>query len=401
MRILIVAQYFWPENFRINDIALGLSKKGHEVTVFTGKPNYTGGNFYPGYSMFSKRVEVWNHIKIHRVPLISRGKGKGIRLVLNYLSFVFFGCIRAVFLPLKPDVILIYQQSPITVAIPAYIFKYKTQAKSFLYVQDLWPESVQATMKIKSKLVVNLLYSLCNWIYRSADKIIIQSKAFRSYLISRNVSDKKIVYLPNSTESLYQIKERSDGFKKYFNGEVNLIFAGNIGEAQSFETLIKAAKIVLLKDKGISWVILGEGRKRAELIELVKKEGLEDHFRFLGFYESTLMPEFFAYADAFVISLKSDFIFSLTIPTKLQSYMACGKPILGSLNGEGNYIIQGVDCGFVSPAEDSELLAENVLKLRVTSKNELKRLGMNGYKYFTEEFEQNMLLNKLEQIILN
>ncbi len=401
MRLLIVAQYFWPENFRINDIAQGLQKKGHEVSVLTGKPNYPLGSFYEGYSMFAKRIEKWNGITIYRVPLIPRGNGKGKMLFLNYISFIFFGCIRAFFLPGSYDAILIYQQSPITVAFPAMICKLKSGAKSFLYVQDLWPESIEATTGIKSQLVKKILYRLCNWIYSQADILLIQSKAFRTYLISRKVVPEKIIYLPNSTEALYNIFERNTNLDKYFSSKLTLVFAGNIGEAQSFDTLIAAAKLVKATDPDISWLILGDGRRREELIKLVRAEKIDDVFNFAGFFESSMMPEFFASADALIISLKKDFIFSLTVPTKLQSYMACGKPIIGSLDGEGGLIILGADCGFVSAAEDAEGLAKNILLFKRTSITERRRMGLNGFNYFQKEFEYTKLLDRIENILSN
>ena len=211
-----MAQYFWPENLLINDLAKGLKERGHEVIVFTGKPNYPAGKFFKGYSMFGQRKEEWNGITIYRVPLIARGNSNGINLFINYCSFVFFGCIRALFLPVKPDVILVYQQSPITVAIPAMIFKLKSAAKSFMYVQDLWPESIVATTAIKNKLVIKVLYGLCNWMYNSTDIVIIQSKAFRSYLINRKIDPEKIIYLANTSYLVYQIKDRSAALEKYF-----------------------------------------------------------------------------------------------------------------------------------------------------------------------------------------
>lgn len=401
MRILIVAQYFWPESFRINDIAQGLQKKGHEISVLTGKPNYPLGSFYSGYSMFGKRTEKWNGITIYRVPLIPRGDGKGKSLFLNYISFVFFGCIRALFLPARYDVILVYQQSPITVAIPAMICKLKSGAKSFLYVQDLWPESIEATTGLKNQLVKKILYKICNWIYANADVLLIQSKAFRAYLISRKVHPEKIIYLPNSTEVLYSMKERNNSLNKYFTGKLNLVFAGNIGEAQSFDTLIAAAKIVKATDPDISWLILGDGRRKEELVSLVKNEKIDDVFQFAGFFDSQMMPDFFASADALILSLKKDFIFSLTIPTKLQSYMACGRPIIASLDGEGSLIIQGADCGLVSGAEDADGLAQNILLLKRTSLTERRRMGLNGFNYFQKEFEYNRLLDRIENILSN
>ena len=399
MKILIVGQYFWPENFRINDLALGLQERGHEVTVFTGKPNFHTGHFYKGYSFFGKAKENWQGIPIYRAPLITRGSGKGIRLILNYLSFAIFGSIKALFVKIPAETILVYQQSPVILALPGIVYKWKNRAKLVLYVQDLWPESVTATTNIKGGFVIKVLNSITNWIYRRSDTILIQSNAFRHFLESRNVPPAKIVYLPNTAESLYQKREKLPELAKYFPGEMNIVFAGTIGAAQSFETLVAAAKLVKEKDPGICWVIIGDGRMREDLIGLVKKEQLEDVFRFIGFFELEKMPLFFAYADALLISLKKDLIFSLTVPAKLQSYMACGKPVIGSLDGEGSRIIRDADCGLCSGAEDVDGLARNVLEFRRISVLDRERLGGNALAYYRKEFERNKLLVRLEEVL--
>ncbi len=401
MKILVVCQYFWPENFRINDLVLGLKEKGLEIVVFTGKPNYPTGKFYKGYSMLGKSKEIWNGITIHRTPLITRGSGRGLRLFLNYLSFALIGSIKAFFLKVDADVILVYQQSPITAALPAFIFRNKTRARIYLYIQDLWPESIEATTSLKNKIVLKFLYRLCDWIYKSADTILIQSKAFRSYLVSRKVNPDRIIYLPNSTESFYKRELQTNEISHFFSAKTNIVFAGNIGEAQSFDTLIAAAKIVKVTGNDINWVIIGDGRRRRELEQLVKEMGIDDVFKFIGAFKPEMMPFFFAYADALLISLKKDFIFSLTIPSKLQSYMACGKPIIGSLDGEGQLIINGADCGLASAAEDASGLAKNVIAFMNTSSRERSRMGNNAFRYFNMEFDRKKLLGKLENIFKN
>ena len=401
MRIIVVCQYFWPENFRINDLVRGLKEKGHDVTVLTGKPNYPKGEFFEGYSMFNRSKEIWNGIPIIRVPLITRGNGRGMRLFLNYLSFVFFASFKAFFWRTNADAILVYQQSPITVAIPAFILRSRFKAKIFLYVQDLWPESIEATTGLKNKQILKVLYRLSNWIYNSSDILLIQSKAFRSYLIGRSIRQEKIVYLPNSTDIFYKKELPPEELKQFFTAKMNIVFAGNIGEAQSFNTLLEAARIVKEKDNNISWIILGEGRRKHDLEQEVKRLGIDDVFRFIGSFEPQMMPLFFAHADALLISLKKDFIFSLTVPNKLQSYMACGKPIIGSLDGEGQQIIRGADCGLASPAEDEFALAENVLRFKNIHQRERERMGMNAFRYFNKEFDRSKLLDKLLDIMVN
>jgi glycosyltransferase involved in cell wall biosynthesis len=225
----------------------------------------------------------------------------------------------------RPDVIFVYQLSPVTVAIPAILLKYRIKAKLVLYIQDLWPQSVVAANGSSSRLVFKILEKLTNWIYRSSDKILIQSRAFKDYIKSNVVTEDKIKYLPNSTEKYYQKIEKTEKYSAYFHDGINIVFAGNIGEAQSFDTIIDAAKIVAQQTTLVRWVIVGDGRKRADVEKRIKDENLEGFFVFAGSYPPEEMPYFFAHADALLVSLKKDFIFSLTIPSKIQSYLACEK----------------------------------------------------------------------------
>ncbi len=403
MKILVVCQYFWPENFRVNDMVLGLKSKGHEVTVLTGKPNYPSGKIINGYSFFGNSKEVWQGVNIYRSPLIPRGNGSGIKLAMNYLSFSFFASLKALSKRFDVDVIFIYQLSPITMALPAIILKKKLRVPLVLYIQDLWPQSVVAGGGIKNKLIIGFLNKFTNWVYDSSDKILIQSQAFREFLILQKVKENKIEYLPNSTEVLYTKVEKNTDLNKYFGNGINLVFAGNIGEAQSFTTLIEAAERVKKSDNSIRWVIIGQGRKKVEFEKMVQDKNLSDVFRFIGSFSTEMMPSFFAHADALILSLKKEFIFSLTIPSKLQSYMACGKPIIGSLDGEGARIIQMSNCGLIAPAEDPEKLAERILEFKSLSIDQKKLYGINAQNYFKLEFNRNVILNKLtsslEQLI--
>ena len=395
MKILIVTQYFWPENFRINDLAVGLKERGHEVMVFTGKPNYPKGQLYKGYSFFNKRKENWNGIQIIRSPLIPRGNGGGIRLFINYFSFAFFGSLRCIFLKLTADVIYVYEPSPITVGIPAILLKWKTKAPLFFWVQDLWPHVLISSGGIKNKVVIQLANSLTKWIYKHCDKVLLQSKAFYDYIILQNVSRGKMQYLPNSADAYYKPVERNKEFEKYFKSKYNLVFAGNIGESQSFETLLKAAVLVKINNPDISWIVIGDGRMKDWVFKKINDYNIADVFKLIGSYPSDNMPGIFAYADAMIVSLKKDLTLSLTIPSKLQSYMACGKAIIGSLDGEGGRIIKEFECGFVSPSEDEVSMAEQVIKFFNLPMNERKAMEQNSLKFYNLEFNRDVLIDNL------
>ena len=401
MKILVVTQYFWPENFKINDLCLGLKDRGHKITVLTGKPNYPNGNFFEGYSMFNNSNENWNDIKIIRAALIRRKKGGRLSLMINYLSFAFFASIKALFIKGDFDKIFVYQPSPITVGFPAIIAKWKFKIPIYFWVQDLWPESISAASELKNKFILQIINGVTRFIYMHSSKILVQSQAFITYISKQNVRIDKLVYYPNSTESFYSKKECSHKYKTLFpqNGGLNLLFAGNIGESQSFDTLIDAALLIKNKNLVVNWMILGDGRFKDYVKNRIEQLEIKDTFILLGAFPSTEMPYFFACADALVVSLKKESIFSYTIPSKVQSYMACGKPIIASLDGEGAKIVNEAFAGFSSPAENTFALAENIKKFIYLSENERNQLGKNAQKYFEREFEREFLLSKLEKIL--
>lgn len=401
MRILIVTQYFWPENFKINDIALALKERGHEVFILTGKPNYPNGKFSKGYTFFNKRIEFWNGIKIYRSPIIPRGKGKGIRLFVNYISFSLFASIKLLFIKNKFDKIFVYEPSPITVGIPGIVAKYKFNAPLYFWAQDLWPESISAAGGIKNKSVISVLDWLTRFIYKHSKKVLVQSKAFIPYILNQNIEKDKLVYYPNSTENYYQELSTDQELLKTLPKGIKLMFAGNIGEAQSFDTLLQAASILQKELIDVKWIILGDGRMKDYVNQKIKELNLEDNFFLLGAFPSTEMPKYFSCADALIVSLKKDPIFALTIPSKIQSYLACGKPIITSLDGEGSKIIEEANAGLTSPSEDYMGLVDNIKKFLLLSKYEQKVFGRNGRAYFNIEFEREILVDKLEEIFNN
>jgi colanic acid biosynthesis glycosyl transferase WcaI len=397
LRLLIITQYFWPENFRINDLALGLVKLGHEVTVLTGKPNYPSGRFFDGYRFWSRARESFQGIPVVRVPLSARGNGSTIRLFMNYLSFALFASLLG---PLRCrgafDVIFVYEPSPVTVGLPALVMKAVKNAPVMFWVQDLWPESLSATGAVKSPWILAWVESLVRLIYRGCDRVLVQSRAFIDRVSGLGVAHDRILYFPNSAESLYRPMSRGnmhpagalpEGFR--------IMFAGNVGVAQSFETILAAAEA--LRDDGrIHWIVFGEGRHSAWVRGEVTRRGLDHCVHMLGQHPVKSMPEWFAQADALLVTLKKDPIFALTIPAKVQSYMACGRPILAALEGEGARIIEEAHAGLVVPAEDASALAQAALRLFHMTQMERDALGQNGRKYFLHEFERDMLLDRLD-----
>ena len=400
MHILIITQYFWPENFKINSLSLELKNKGHKVSVLTGLPNYPTGKFSDGYSFWKTHNETWNGIKIFRSKLIPRFSGKGIYLFFNYISFALFASLKLLFtIKEKPDLIFVYEPSPITVGIPAILAKKKFKnIPIFFWVQDLWPDSLKDTGAFNNKLILNAVDKLTRYIYKKSDLILVQSEAFTEYIIKQGVPSNKIKYFPNPTEKFYNVTKIELAYSKLFPIGFNLVFAGNIGEAQSFDTLILAAHKLKHLKYPIFWNIFGDGRAREQLSRRVIELNLEENFIFKGTFKSEEMPSFFACADALVVSLKKSKIFSLTIPAKVQSYLACGKPIIASIDGEGAKIIKQAQAGLVSASEDVDNLVANILQLYNLSAMERTTLGLNGRVYFEKEFLMDILIDKLEII---
>lgn len=399
MRILVITQYFWPESFRINDLVLGLRDRGHDVVVLTGQPNYPSGSYFTGYSFFKPSIEFWQGIKIYRAPLIARGNGKGIRLIMNYISFAFFSSIRVLSIQEKPDTIFVYEPSPITVGIPAIVAKFKFKVPIYFWVQDIWPHSLTSAGNISNMSVIRIVNSLTKWIYGHCYKILIQSEGFREILSEQKVPSSKIIYFPNWSEEYYIPLAPQKKYSSYFKGTYNLLFAGNIGEAQDFTTLVLAADILKTTLPTLHWVILGEGRMKSEMEELIRQLDLESSFRFLGAFPPEEMPLFFSQATALIVSLKKDPIFAITIPSKIQSYLACGKAILTSLDGEGSRIIRDAKAGLVSPAGSPETLANNILKFVALPQVDKEEMGISARDYYEKVFERNMLIAKLVAIL--
>jgi glycosyltransferase involved in cell wall biosynthesis len=401
MKILFISQYFYPETFKGNDIVFDFVKRGHEVTVLTGKPNYPEGKFYKGYGFLKKNEEVINGAKIIRAPIYPRKNGKGIHLILNYISFVFFSYFTCVFrIRDKYDLIFVQQLSPVTMALPGLWLRKKQNIPLYLWVLDLWPESILAASNFKNKLIIKLIGNLVAKIYNQSDVILISSKYFEKSIKSKLINqNKEILYFPNWAEDVFTksnlqnssvIPDLPSGF--------NIMFAGNVGESQDFETIIKVAELTLSDD--INWIIVGEGRKLDWIKEQIQIRQLTNVY-LVGRHPIETMPRFFNKADVMLVSLKDEPVFSLTVPAKIQAYMASSKIILGSLNGEGNIIINESGCGFAVNAGNPKLLSEKAVLLKNLPQNKLIEMQMKSKQYYEHNFSKKILFDSLENNFIN
>lgn len=394
MKILVVSQYFWPEDFRINDICKGLIEEGHEVEVLTGMPNYPYGKIYDGYSFLNRGPKEYEGIKIRRCLMVPRGKNNSIMLGLNYISFMLFGSIKVIPLLFKRyDRVFVFQVSPITSAIPAIIYSKVRKVKSYIYIQDLWPETFYSIININNNKIKKVLKIICNKIYNAFDNLLIASRGYEDILVKEGIQHDKLIYFPQWAEDFYSNNEIECDNKKF-----TVTFAGNIGKAQSVDTIIKAA--ALSKDNSnIIWQIIGDGSEFENVKKLASDLGLKSTVNFLGRKPSTDMPRYFAKSDGLIVTLRNEEILRVTLPAKVQSYMAAGKPIIAAINGEGNRVIRESNCGLVGEAEDHKTLYDNVIKLYNMTNKEREYLGKRGKRYFSENFSRGKLLDQLLNII--
>jgi glycosyltransferase involved in cell wall biosynthesis len=391
MKLLVVCQYFYPEQFRVNDICFELVKCGHIVTVLTGLPNYPKGVVDKNYKWFKNRKEEINGVKVIRSWLVGRGKGT-LKLALNYASFALFSTIKALFLKKDYDVILVYQLSPVTMALPAILLKKITKKPLVIYCHDLWPESIASAGITEKSKIYYILLKLSRWIYKSADEIFTSSKLFKQYFNTTLEFHKHITHLPVYAESLFE----DIGTTIKDDNSVDLVFAGNVGEMQSVETIVYAAN-ELKGENYIRFHIVGDGSSRRKCESLANQLGL-NNITFHGQHPIADMPRYYEMADAFLITLKANKAISYTLPNKIQSYMAARKPIIGAIDGEAFMVINEAECGLSVGAEDYKGLANSIKKF-VREKEMHVVYGDNSKKYYDNNFSKEIYMENLNNLL--
>ncbi len=402
--ILIISQYFYPENFRINDIAVEWVKRGYKVTVLTGIPNYPQGKFYEGYDKKHRIRENWNGVDIIRLPIIARGNSNNkiwsfLRLLANYLSFVKSGrkWVRSIEAKkLNVDLVFTFEVSPMTQALIGVWYGKKYKVPTYLYVQDLWPENVETVMGIHNKLIIGPIDRMVDKIYRNTDIIFATSESFVKAIVRRKhpVDRNKVKYWAQYAEEFYKPLEPQSVIGIDNNSCFKIAFTGNIGTAQGLEILPKVAN--LLKKDNILFVIVGEGRYKSELIKVIKEEGVMDKFAFVQQVAPERIPIILSACDAGFISFRNETLWENTIPAKLQSYLACGKAVIASASGETKRIVEDAKCGVCAEIGNAEALAEAIRKL---VKMDTKDLGINARAYFDRFFNKQKLMDEMDEYL--
>jgi glycosyltransferase involved in cell wall biosynthesis len=395
LRLLVTSQHFWPENFRINDLVKALLAEGVAIDVVTGQPNYPGGQIFDGYRARNLSKHDWNGATIHRIPLVPRGRGTALQLIWNYLSFVLSGVFLAPFSVRRKaiDIVFVYATSPILQAIPAIVLKWVKGAKLVIWVQDLWPDSLEATGFVKNRYLLAMVHRVVRWIYRQADVILVQSGAFIEPVAA--IADrKKIHYYPNSADDVFLLSDHVgeceiNGLDEGFS----VVFAGNLGTAQAVETIINAAEL-LKEEKDIRIFLVGEGSRSDWIRDEIKRRQLTNVIA-TGRYPIESMPAILRQAGALLVTLKDQPIFSMTVPSKVQAYLAMGRPIIACMNGEGARIVVEANAGISCPAEGAIALAQAISKLSKMTDTERAALGHNGQRYFRTHFDSKLLTQTL------
>lgn len=406
MNILVVCQHFWPESFRINDICDFLvDEKGCDIDVLCGIPNYPKGKFFDGYSYFKRKKELHNNINIVRSFEIPRGSNSSFRIFINYISFPISSILHIPrLLTKKYDKIFLYQLSPVMMSFAGIVVGKLKKTETTMYVLDLWPENLFSVINIKNKLMRKLVTGISYWHYRNVDKIIVLSEKMKNRILDiTGKSPDSIIVLPQTCEKIYETNIPDKSLSNRFHNGFNIVFTGNISPAQSFETILEAAK-KLKTDKitDINWIIVGDGMSRKWLEAQVNKFGLNDNFYFEGQKSIDEIPKYTAIADLLIGCLAKSDLLEATIPAKVISYIASGKPIALAMDGEVQTLINDtIKCGFAGPTGNPAVLYENIKQIYSMPKAKRNAMGKRAHDYHLKHFERSIILNKLYNFIFD
>ncbi len=394
--ILVISQYFYPEEFRINDICSEWVKRGYDVTVITGIPNYPQGKYYKKYGVFSKRKEVYNGINIIRLVVTPRRKGK-ISLAINYLSFVVSGFFWQICTNINADIVFIFEVSPMTQALPGVWYAKKLNVPCYLYVTDLWPENVEIVVGLKNRILIGMIEKCVLYIYDNCSKIFTSSRGFIDAIIARGVSKSILEFWPYYAEDFYRKLDKNAVKISEIpqDNKCNIIFAGNIGEAQGLDILVETAKVLKEKACLVRFNIVGDGRYKNKLIDKIVNSKVSEFFNFVSKQPAYRIPEFMAVCDATLICLKENKILELTIPSKLQSCMACGIPIIIYGSGEACEIVNFAQAGICCPSRNVNDFVGTILLFIAKSNKQKTEMGFNAVKYYKKYFNKKILMDKM------
>ena len=396
--ILVISQFFYPEQFRINDMCCEWIKRGYRVTVLTGIPNYPQGKSYDGYGLLKKRKEKWNGIDIIRIPEIPRGKSS-IGVIFNYLSFPISGFFWNTFTEINADYVFMFETSPMTQCVIGVWYAKKHKVPLYLYAQDLWPENVEVVTGIHSPIVIEPIQKMVDYIYKNCTQIFVTSPSFVKAVCDRKkrVPQEKVHYWPQYAEEFYVPLEREKVEEIPDTKKFKIVFTGNVGYAQGLDILPRTAAILKNKQKEVLFCIVGEGRYLEEFKTEIGKLGVAEMFCLIPRQPANRIPQLLAACDAAFLSFMETKLFEMTIPAKLQSYMACGMPVIAAASGESKRVIDEAECGICSPSGDEKALAESIEIIIQYSEDKMEIMKRNARKYFEDNFDKKKLLDVIEK----
>ena len=400
-KILVVTQHFWPENFRINDIVEGFLQDGIAVDVLCGLPNYPKGEWFPGYSAAGPFEEEWHGARLYRCKEVPRRGNTSVNIFLNYVSWPWYAAHALHRLPGGYDAVFCFNTSPVLMCWPAIRYAKKHHIPFTNYVLDIWPENLYSVLNVKNKALRAIAQGVSDALYKKADRLIAMSEPLQQRLCQRTgMPPQKIAVIPQYCEDFYAVPQPDAALQAQFGGRFNLVFTGTFTPAQSLETVITAVQDARSRGADMLHLLLvGDGMSRAALEAKVKELHAEDAVTFYGSVPATDIPKFTALADALIVCLSDSPDLGLTVPAKVASYMAAGKPVLASMDGAGNAAVATAG-GLSSPACDAAALADNLLALTRMDAAQRAAIGQSAKEYYLAHYRRSELLRKLEHFIL-
>ncbi|MCI6219869.1 MAG: glycosyltransferase family 4 protein [Gemmiger qucibialis] len=400
-KILVVTQHFWPENFRINDIVEGFLQDGIAVDVLCGLPNYPKGEWFPGYSAAGPFEEEWHGARLYRCKEVPRRGNTSVNIFLNYVSWPWYAAHALHRLPGGYDAVFCFNTSPVLMCWPAIRYAKKHHIPFTNYVLDIWPENLYSVLNVKNKALRAIAQGVSDALYKKADRLIAMSEPLQQRLCQRTgMPPQKIAVIPQYCEDFYAVPQPDAALQAQFGGRFNLVFTGTFTPAQSLETVITAVQDARSRGADMLHLLLvGDGMSRAALEAKVKELHAEDAVTFYGSVPATDIPKFTALADALIVCLSDSPDLGLTVPAKVASYMAAGKPVLASMDGAGNAAVAAAG-GLSSPACDAAALADNLLALTRMGAAQRAAMGQSAKEYYLAHYRRSKLLRKLEHFIL-
>lgn len=383
-KIVLLTQWFDPEpTFKGLAFARELVRKGFEVEVVTGFPNYPGGKLYDGYRLRLIQREVIDGVRITRLPLFPSHDGSAMKRIANYASFAVSSLFYGVFMLRRPDVIYAYHP-PLTVGVTASLLRLIRRIPVVYDIQDMWPDTLRATGMLNNERILAIISRVCDWVYRHVDRVVVLSPGFKRLLLERGVPERKLDVIYNWCDEAALNADQAASLNTSGNDQFRIVFAGNMGKAQALATVIEAAELLVKERPEVCFVLVGSGVEVDALKQMVSTKGL-GNVVFVPRVPMSEVGAVLASADALLVHLKDDPLFAITIPSKTQAYMAIGKPLLMAVRGDAAEIVERAACGVTAVPESARSLVDAAVRLAGMSAEERVEMGRRSRSFYEKE----------------